>query len=223
MADDVAIRAIQAGDVGAAADMLARAFQDDPGALIVEPDPTLRHEADRTLFAPVVRYAIPYGRVLVAATDDGRILGVATFLPAGHATASDEEMVAAGLMEAVAAVPEAAARMGPMVDYLEELHARAIDGPHARLEFYGVDPAAQGSGVGSRLMAAGHATIDATGERCYLETFTTKNVAFYEKRGYRVVIEGTVPGTETPVWGLVRDPRADGLAELGLGPRRAGR
>jgi ribosomal protein S18 acetylase RimI-like enzyme len=208
MADDVAIRAIRAGDVDAAVDMLARAFQDDPGALIVEPDPTLRHEADRTLFAPVVRQAIPYGRVLVAATDDGRILGLATFLPAGQATASDEEMVAAGLMEAVAAVPEAAARMGPMVDYLEELHARAIDGPHARLEFFGVDPDVQGSGIGSRLLAAGHATIDAHAERCYLETFTTKNVAYYEKRGYRVVADGAIPGTDTPIWGLVREPRA---------------
>lgn len=208
MADDVAIRAIRAGDVDAAVDMLARAFQDDPGALIVEPDRTLRHEADRTLFAPVVRQAIPYGRVLVAATDEGRILGLATFLPAGQATASDEEMVAAGLMEAVAAVPEAAARMGPMVDYLEELHARAIDGPHARLEFFGVDPDVQGSGIGSRLLAAGHATIDANRERCYLETFTTKNVAYYEKRGYRVVADGVIPGTDTPIWGLVREPRA---------------
>jgi len=208
MADDVAIRAIRAGDVDAAVQMLARAFQDDPGALIVEPDPTLRHEADRTLFGPVVRQAIPHGRVLVAATDDGRILGVATFLPAGQATASDEEMVAAGLMEAVAAVPEAAARMGPMVDYLEELHARAIDGPHARLEFFGVDPDVQGSGIGSRLLAAGLATIDAHAERCYLETFTTKNVAYYEKRGYRVVADGVIPGTDTPIWGLLREPRA---------------
>src|SRR5258705_4513262 len=113
MADHVAIRAIQAGDVDAATDTLARAFQDDPGALIVEPDASRRHEADRALFAPVVRFALPFGRVLVAASDDGRILGVATFLPAGHATASDEEMVAAGLLEAVAAVPQAAGRMAP--------------------------------------------------------------------------------------------------------------
>jgi ribosomal protein S18 acetylase RimI-like enzyme len=207
MGDGIEIREIRPDDLDAAAEVLARAFQDDPGALIVEPDPGLRHEADRTLFAPVVRWAIPFGRVLVAVAPQGSIVGVATFVPAGHAIASDEEMVAAGLLEAVAAVPNAAARMEPMVGYLEELHASAIEGPHARLEFFGVDPEAQGSGIGGRLIAAGHATIDANGERCYLETFTTKNVAFYEKRGYRVVIEGTVPGTQTPVWGLVREPQ----------------
>jgi ribosomal protein S18 acetylase RimI-like enzyme len=205
MAVDVEIRGILPGDIEAAAELLARAFQDDPGALIVEPDPTLREHATRTLFAPVVRQAAPLGRVLVAVAADGPIVGIATFVPPGHETDSDEEMIAAGLLEAVAAVPEAAARMGPMVGYLEDQHARAIDGPHARLGFFGVEPERQGSGIGSRLIAAGHATIDAHGERCYLETFTTKDVAFYEKRGYRVVIDGVVPGTRTPVWGLIRE------------------
>ncbi|MEA2196299.1 MAG: hypothetical protein QOJ25_350, partial [Solirubrobacteraceae bacterium] len=41
----------------------------------------------------------------------------------------------------------------------------------------------------------------------YLETFTTKNVGWYAKRGWAVVIEGIVPGTDTPVWGLIREPR----------------
>jgi hypothetical protein len=40
---------------------------------------------------------------------------------------------------------------------------------------------------------------------------------------HAVAIEGSVPGTDIPVWGLIRDPRADRLAELGLGPRRVGR
>ena len=208
MTDELVIRGIRPDDVGPACDVLSRAFYDDPGALIVEPDPDRRRAACRALFEPVVRQAIPFGRVLVAADADGAIVGIATFLPAGHDTASAEEMEAAGLLDALAAAPDAAARMGPMVDYLEEQHGRAIDGPHARLEFFGVEPTAQGSGVGSRLIAAGHATLDATGERCYLETFTTTNIAFYERRGYRVVIEGIVPGTDIPVWGLIREPKA---------------
>jgi ribosomal protein S18 acetylase RimI-like enzyme len=205
VAGDVEIRGIRPGEIEAVAELLARAFHDDPGAMIVEPDPALRPRATRTLFAPVVRQAIPFGRVLVAVAAEGAIVGVATFLPPGHDTARDEEMIAAGLLEAIATVPDAAGRMEPMVGYIEEQHARAIDGPHARLEFFGVEPERQGAGIGSRLIAAGHATIDANGERCYLETFTTEDVAFYEKRGYRVVIEGVVPGTTTPLWGLIRE------------------
>jgi ribosomal protein S18 acetylase RimI-like enzyme len=206
MATDVKIRGIEPADLDAVGSLLARAFMEDPGALIVEPDATLRAHAARMLFVPVVRQAMPLGRVLVAVSGDRGIVGVATFVPPGHETASDEEMVAAGLLDALSAVPQAAVRMGPMVGYLEELHARAVDGPHARLEFFGVHPDVQGSGIGSRLIAAGHATIDANAERCYLETFTTGNVAWYERRGYRVVIDGIVPGADVPVWGLVREP-----------------
>src|SRR6478672_4912235 len=126
MTDELVIRGIRPDDVGPACDVLSRAFYDDPGALIVEPHPDRRRAACRALFEPVVRQAIPFGRTLVAADADGAIVGIATFLPAGHDTASAEEMEAAGLLDALAAAPDAAARMGPMVDYLEEQHGRAI-------------------------------------------------------------------------------------------------
>jgi ribosomal protein S18 acetylase RimI-like enzyme len=203
---DIDVRPIEAADLDGAIAMLARAFHEDPGALIVEPDAVTRPAALKALFAPVVRQAIPFGQVAVAAQGDA-IVGVATFLPPGHDTASEDELVAAGLLDALAAVPEAAARMGPMVDYLEELHMGAIDGQHWRLEFFGVDPGVQGVGIGSRLIATGHHRADAAGERVYLETFTRKNVAWYEQRGYTVVIDGIVPGTQVPVWGLIREPR----------------
>jgi GNAT superfamily N-acetyltransferase len=203
---DTIIEPLRPDDLHAAVGTLSRAFQDDPGAVIVEPDPALRPAAMVALFAPVVRQALPFGHV-AAARLDGRIVGVATFLPPGHDTATDEELIAAGLLDAIAAVPAAAERMSPMVAFLEEQHARAIEGPHWRLEFFGVEPDLQGTGVGSRLIETGHATADAAGERCYLETFTRKNVEWYERRGYRVAIEGIVPGTEVPVWGLVREPQ----------------
>ena len=158
----------------------------------------LRPAALKALFAPVVRQAIPFGHVAVAERG-GAIVGVATFLPPGHDTPSEDELVAAGLLEALERVPAAAERMGPMVDFLEAQHAKAIDGPHWRLEFFGVEPDLQGTGIGSRLIATGHDQADAAGERVYLETFTRKNVAWYEQRGYAVVIEGVVPGTAIPV------------------------
>jgi len=37
---------------------------------------------------------------------------------------------------------------------------------------------------------------------------TRENVAWYEKRGYHTVIEGIVPGTDVPVWGLIREPQS---------------
>jgi hypothetical protein len=39
---------------------------------------------------------------------------------------------------------------------------------------------------------------------CYLETSTEKNVAFYSKRGFAVVNEGVVPGSDLHVWAMMR-------------------
>jgi ribosomal protein S18 acetylase RimI-like enzyme len=203
---EVTIRPLRGEEVAPASDMLARAFHEDPGGLIIEPDATLRPAALRALFAPVVRYAVPLGHVAAALDREGRIVGVATFLPPGHETPGDDELIASGLLDAVSAVPAAAERMGPMVGFLEAQHAAAIGGGHWRLEFFGVDPSLQGAGVGSALIATGHAAADAAGGRTYLETFTAKNVGWYERRGYRVVIEGIVPDTTTRVWGMVREP-----------------
>ena len=207
MTDGFEIRLLRPDELEAAVAMLARAFHEDPGALIVEPDPTRRPATIRAFFAPVVRWALPFGHVAAALTASGQIAGVATFVPPGHDTPPEADLIVAGFAEAEAAFPEAAARNGPMVAFLEAQHAAAIDGPHWRLEFFGVDPAIQGSGLGSRLIATGHARADAAGERVWLETFSADNVRWYERRGYRVVSEAIVPGTVHTLWGLIRDPQ----------------
>jgi GNAT superfamily N-acetyltransferase len=204
------VRGLRADEVDAAVAMLARAFHDDPGALITEPDAGMRPAALRALFAPVVRWAVPFGHVAAAVDSEGAVVGIATFVPPGHEAPTDEEIVAAGQLDAEAAAPAAAARMGPMVEFIEAQHAAATSGPHWRLEFFGVEPALQGTGLGGRLIATGHAAADAAGERVWLETFTERNVRWYQARGYRVVCEAVVPGSSFTLWGLLREPRSPG-------------
>ena len=200
------IRPLAADEIDAAVAVLARAFHDDPGALIISPEPGPRPHVLRTLFAPVVRWALPFGQVAAAATADGAIAGVATFVPPGHVAPTPAEAAAAGFAEADLLVPESAARNGPMVHFIEAQHAAGIQGPHWQLGFFGVDPAFQGSGIGSRLIATGHEKADAAGERTWLETFTEQNVRWYESRGYRVVQSAVVPGSSFTLWGLIREP-----------------
>jgi ribosomal protein S18 acetylase RimI-like enzyme len=206
-AGSITIRPRAGEELDAAVAMLAAAFHHDPGALIIQPDPALRPRALRILFAPVVRWALPYGHVAAAVTRDGDIAGLATFLPPGHDTPTPAELEAAGFAAADAALPEEATRNGPMVAFLEAQHAAGIEGPHWRLEFFGVDPAFQGTGLGSRLIETGHGKADAAGERVWLETFTAENVRWYEARGYRIVSQTAVPGSPFTLWGMIREPR----------------
>jgi ribosomal protein S18 acetylase RimI-like enzyme len=81
---------------------------------------------------------------------------------------------------------------------------------HWNLETMGIAPAAQGQGIGSRLIAPGLARADAQRLACYLTTGRAENLRFYRRFGFRVVAEGLalVPGGPT-AWGMRRPP-ADG-------------
>ena len=94
-----------------------------------------------------------------------------------------------------------------MTGEIDAQHERLIAGPHLWLEFFGVEPGRQRSGIGERPDRDGHRTADALGLPCYLETFTEPNVRYYERRGYRIVGENEV-GDGVPVYGMVRLPRA---------------
>jgi hypothetical protein len=52
----------------------------------------------------------------------------------------------------------------------------------------------------------GTAEADAAGIPCYLETGTASNVAFYTKRGFRVIGQADVHGST--LYGMVRPPQS---------------
>jgi ribosomal protein S18 acetylase RimI-like enzyme len=100
---------------------------------------------------------------------------------------------------------------------------------HLYLAVLGVDPARQGAGVGSALLAPGLELCDREGLPAYLETGKERNLAFYGRHGFRVTGQLRLPRGPA-VWSMRRDPRAthgpapriataDKLATIG--PRQA--
>ena len=51
------------------------------------------------------------------------------------------------------------------------------------------------------------AKADAAGLPCYLETMKTRNVPFYRKHGFEVIVEDDLPGGGFHFWTMRRDPR----------------
>ena len=80
-----------------------------------------------------------------------------------------------------------------------------MDRPHAYLWFLGVAPAAQGRGVGSALLRAANARNDAAGLPAYLETGTTRNVALYERHGFKVISEHKARADAPNMWSMWRE------------------
>ena len=189
-------------DLGACAKLLARAFQDDPGAIVFDPDPARRREMLPGFFRTFLAAGLAESGDLVVAGDP--VAGIACWFGPEHHGPSQDAMDEHGFGEVLERWgPDASRRLLAMTGEIEDQHDRRITGPHFRLDFFGVDPERQGSGIGSALIEHGHRIADDLGLPCYLETFTQANVGYYERRGYAVIGEYPV-GDAVPVYAMVR-------------------
>ncbi|TCO59365.1 GNAT family N-acetyltransferase [Actinocrispum wychmicini] len=79
--------------------------------------------------------------------------------------------------------------------------------PHWYLADTGVDPSAQGKGLGGQLLRYRLDRCDTEGSAAYLESSKESNFAFYNSFGFEVIGEITLPGGGPPVWPTWRDPQ----------------
>lgn len=79
------------------------------------------------------------------------------------------------------------ARAFAAMDVLEQVKKKHCSGPHAHVRNMSVDPEAQGLGFCGKLMRAVNAWADRNKLPLWLETSGTRNVAIYERFGYRAV------------------------------------
>jgi ribosomal protein S18 acetylase RimI-like enzyme len=88
------------------------------------------------------------------------------------------------------------------------VHSRLAPFAHVYLQSLGVDPAFQGKVHAGRLLRHMLARLDAAGTPCYLDTLDEQNVALYEHFGFSVVETTKVPGSDAPMWAMLRNPAA---------------
>jgi len=90
------------------------------------------------------------------------------------------------------------------------MHARAVTAiPDDAwyLSILGVDPTAQGRGIGGRLLEPTLAEADAAGAIAWLETFTTRGARFYQRVGFTLLAWHEEPTTGRGYAILERGPR----------------
>jgi len=191
---------------GRAAETLVQAFRDDPAYTYVFPDEADRARSLRSLWDATIRFTLVYGE----AWTTPEASGVACWLSPGNAELTFRRLLRTGF-----ALPwvmmrfEGGARRRAMglVGYMDEKHRRAMPESHWYLWALGVEPSAQGQGIGGGLLGPVLARADAEGLPCYLETETERNVVFYRKHGFGVLTEEVVPGHGLMLWTMARSPR----------------
>lgn len=188
-----AVRPItSAADAHLARAALLTAFASDPFTRWAMPDPTGFLEAFPHVLAHMGALGKPIGRGFLAA--DHR--AAALWIPPGEG--SDMEALGSALAELQmpAEAPEV----------FEAMAAHHPESPHWYLPFIGVDPGAQGRGLGSALLETALAIVDADRMPAYLESTNPRNIPLYERFGFRVVGEIQV-GSSPPMHPMWREPR----------------
>ena len=94
-------------------------------------------------------------------------------------------------------------RAAKLNDLVSQTHIRE---PHWYLAILGTEPAAQGQGIGSALLAPVLRQCDEMRVIAYLESSKEANIPFYERHGFRVLAElEVVRGPK--LWPMSREPR----------------
>ena len=73
------------------------------------------------------------------------------------------------------------------------------------LSILGVEPQAQGRGLGRRLLEPTLSEADREGAVCFLETYSSRSIPFYERLGFRRVASHVEPVTSSEYWIMVRE------------------
>ena len=178
-----------------AADTLARAMLDEPSGRWLLPDPDEFLAVHRELYAALIGLALDEGHV--DAWGDP-MMGVAVWLerPSIHAAPPTSARAGAVLQLSVVFPGHAADRAQRYATVIRQLRERARPDKHAYLDSMAVVPDYRRHGIASALLAAGHGWADAARLPCALDTESPGNVSFYQRRGYQVIAESPVPGSD---------------------------
>ncbi len=164
--------------------VLAASHVKDPAYGYLFPDPEQRVKVMRAIYTELARDALPFGAVYVAMAD-GQLLGAAIWLPPGRFPLSLARKLRGTptyLSIFATARRSFPAFMGMGIQ-AERAHPQE---PIWYLEALGVDPQAQGGGLGPRLLEPVLARTDSERLPCYLETANYQNLGFYERLGFHV-------------------------------------
>lgn len=185
------------GEAGQLGEILGRAFHDDPVFRWVVPDPDRRRATLPRFFALFAEHYIPLGETYLA--DGGT--GAAAWAPPGTEAVTEETAEEFG--ERLGEIVGDDAGRGAEIQEVLDVHHP--DQPVFYLQWLGVVPDRQRQGIGGRMLATVLERCDADGTPAFLDATSEGNRRLYERHGFEVVTEMTLPDGP-PVWPMWRDP-----------------
>jgi hypothetical protein len=184
------------------ANVLGRAFQDEPNFIYVLPEERSRGEVLPSFFLGAIRVAQRYGQIDTTPMIDAGALWIC---PGRELTFS--EIVRAGTSAIALKLGwQTFKRCMKLSRSVSEIHGRLASEPHWYLLTLGAEPSQQGPSIAGALLEPGLSRADSDGLLCYLETFQEAELPFYKGLGFRIAGAGCIPGGPC-FWAMIRLPR----------------
>jgi ribosomal protein S18 acetylase RimI-like enzyme len=201
MATGSSVRKATLADAPRLAQALASAFQDDPVITWIFPDQQRRRDVLPAFMKfRLCNLAFPHDQVWMTA---GGAAAAVWLPPPGRWQLSRSQRLRL-LPPLVRFFGLRTASVLGALERMEAQHPR--DPSHWYLFIFGTEPAAQGQGLGSALLAQMLARVDADGMPAYLESSNERNLALYGRHGFEVTSEMAIPGGPR-IWPMWREPR----------------
>ena len=182
---------------------MTAAFFDYPMMKYYFPDPRKRKRRLLWYLERTLACAMRYGEVSVTADYSG----VMFVLPPGHTRLTDGEYIKGGFLP----VPFIMGLRNYMNSsecekFVADTQEQLLEG-RAHYYLWGLvaDPRVQRSGVGSALLKKLTDKADAENMPVYLETHEQKNVAYYERFGFKLIHTAVIPKHGLDIWCMLRE------------------
>jgi GNAT superfamily N-acetyltransferase len=196
-----AVRRATEADMGRLVRTLGRAFFDDPVAVWACRSDPLRVEMLASMHRARLRQLLVHRQVW--STPEASSAALWAPPERWRTTFLQDVALARGLLH-----PRLIARLPMLALGLKDIQRRH---PHARRHWYlsllGTDPALQGRGLGSAVLAPVLETCDRTGHGAYLESSNALNLEFYTRHGFHVTDELRLPRGPR-MWTMWREPHS---------------
>lgn len=192
------VRVISRDDVPPVADLLARAFHDDPVVAWGIPDPARRAVCSARAFAAILELYVPKGHVYA----DARRLSATLWAPPDDGQVGPAAI--ARLLPQLARVY--GARLPLVLAGLVRVQRHRPEQPHWYLAYLGTDPDHQGRGLAAAVLAPVLERCDRDQQPAYLEASKPELVPYYQRHGFEVVRQLRLPAGPR-LWCMWRSPR----------------
>ncbi len=106
--------------------------------------------------------------------------------------------------------PEGWQNYQSMIEFMSSKSAAIVNQKAWYLSIIAVDPAMQGQGLGRKLLEPTLAEADHSRATCYLETFSERNLSFYQRMGFAEAARFTEPTTGADYVLMIRLPAVKG-------------